>query len=179
MNFSIRNSQMELGSVYFWTDTVKDWKHAFREEKHINTILSSLKYLVERKKICVYGFVIMPNHLHLIWEMLDVNGKELPSASFNKFASHSIIKDISQNQQRALKVFEVDRNFRLWQRDPLAILLDSREKLEQKLNYMHLNPLQSHWNLAKDPTQYSWSSARFYENGRDEFGFLTHYMDRF
>lgn len=182
MDSQFRNSQMELGSVYFWTDTVKDWRHVFRDKNYIRIVLSSLKNLVERGKVRVYGFVIMPNHLHLIWEMLNLNGKEFPSASFNKFTSHVIIKGISCSDPNALKAFRVgegDRNFRLWQRDPLAILLDTREKLEQKLNYMHLNPLQSHWNLAKDPVDYQWSSARFYEEGVDEFGFFTHYMDRF
>jgi putative transposase len=56
--------------------------------------------------------------------------------------------------------------------------MDSREKLEQKLNYIHNNPLNARWNLAKRPEDYYWSSARFYEMGRDDFGFLTHYEDR-
>lgn len=57
--------------------------------------------------------------------------------------------------------------------------MDKKEKFEQKLDYIHLNPLQERWNLAKAPEVYPWSSANFYETGQDEFGFLTHYMERF
>ncbi|MBS1755173.1 MAG: transposase, partial [Bacteroidetes bacterium] len=37
--------------------------------------------------------------------------------------------------------------------------------------------LQTHWNLADLPEQYRWSSARFYDDGFDEFQLLTHYRD--
>jgi hypothetical protein len=48
----------------------------------------------------------------------------------------------------------------------------------EKLDYMHYNPLQTHWQLCKDPIEYRFSSARFYETGDDEFKILTHYMDK-
>ena len=48
----------------------------------------------------------------------------------------------------------------------------------EKLNYMHYNPLQSHWQLCHDPVRYRFSSASFYETGEDEFKILTHYMDK-
>jgi hypothetical protein len=57
--------------------------------------------------------------------------------------------------------------------------MDSREKIEQKLDYIHLNPLQEKWSLVKFSEDYRWSSAKFYDSGEDEFDLLTHYMDRF
>ena len=138
--------------------------------------------LCERELVVIYGFVIMPNHLHLIWEMKKMNGKEMPCASFNKITAHSITNDLKINHPKVLSHFKVDekeRIHRIWQRDPLAILMDSREKLEQKLDYIHLNPLNERWNLVDAPENYYWSSAKFYETGIDDFGFLTHYMDRF
>ena len=36
----------------------------------------------------------------------------------------------------------------------------------QKLNYIHFNPSQPHWNLAALPEDYKWSSAAFYEKKR-------------
>ena len=177
-----RNSRMEFDSVYFWTDTVKDWICVLGNDKYKEIIISSWRELVYRKMVIVYGFVIMPNHLHVIWEMKEPNGKEMPHASFNKFTSHRIVNDLNSFSPKKLSKFKVDDNdrlFRIWQRDPLAILMDSREKLEQKLAYLHHNPLQVHWNLADSPENYRWSSAKFYENGIDDFGFLTHYMERF
>ncbi|WP_339702352.1 transposase [Algoriphagus aquimarinus] len=177
-----RNSRMEFDSVYFWTNTIKDWKCVLENNQYKEIIISSWRELVSRGMVVVYGFVIMPNHLHVIWEMKGPNGKEMPYASFNKYTSHMIINNlnsVSPNRLSEFKVDDNDRLFRIWQRDPLAILMDSKEKLEQKLTYLHNNPLQAHWILADSPENYRWSSAMFYEKGADDFGFITHYMDRF
>ena len=178
----IRNSRMSLDEVYFWTDTIKDWKQLLKQDKYKLLVINCLKELTDLKRIKVYAFVIMPNHIHLIWEMLEKNGKEMPHASFNKKTGHEIIKDLKENHINVLPFFKVDekeRKFRVWQRDPLAILMDGKLKLEQKIDYIHFNPLQERWNLADSPENYRWSSAKFYETGEDEFGVLTHYMDRF
>lgn len=175
-----RNSKMLLNETYFWTDTVKDWKHIFSQIKYKALLIDTLRVLVKRKKIIVYAFVIMPNHLHLIWQMIETNGKEMPNASFNKYTSHQIFQDLKLNHPDALPYFKVsdgERNFRLWQRDPLAILLDTQDKLEQKIDYIHYNPLQVQWQLSEQPEDYEWSSARFYETGLDNFGFLTDYRN--
>lgn len=106
----------------------------------------------------------------------------MPYASFNKFTSHSIAKEMMSNDPRLIANFlvdEPDRKVRIWQRDPLAVLMDTKNKVEQKIDYIHLNPLQSHWNLANRPEDYKWSSAYFYERGVNEFGFLTDYRERF
>jgi putative transposase len=55
-----------------------------------------------------------------------------------------------------------------------------QQKLERAaFRYLHMNPLHARWNLADRPENYYWSPARFYETGIDDFGFLTHYMNRF
>jgi len=77
------------------------------------------------------------------------------------------------------KVDEKERQYRVWQRDPMAILIDNKKKVEQKLDYIHLNPLQEKWNLVSSPEHYQWSSAKFYESENEGVDLLTHYMDRF
>ena len=71
-------------SSIFWTDTIKEWKHLLKEDKYKLIIMEQLQLLVKKNKIKVYAFVIMPNHIHLIWELVEMNGKEMPNASFNK-----------------------------------------------------------------------------------------------
>lgn len=177
-----RNSKMIVGEVYFWTNTVKDWKLLLRSDKYKELIIYTWRVLVLKELISVYGFVIMPNHLHVVWRMLAKNGKEMPYASFNKASGHLIVKDLKHNHPIMLNHFKVDeqeREYRIWQRDPLAILMDSKEKVEQKLEYTHNNPLQEHWQLADRPEDYFWSSAKFYQDGEDQFGFLTDYRERY
>ena len=173
---------MELGEVYFWSNTIKDWKHLLKQDKYKQLIINSLNELVDKKLIAVYAFVVMPNHIHLVWELLLKNGNELPNASFNKKVGHEIVKDLKENHLKVLEIFKVEekeREYRIWKRDPLAILMNNKMKVEQKIQYIHENPLQEHWNLTDRPENYKWSSAKFYEKGINEFGFLTHYMERF
>lgn len=176
-----RNSDMRLNTVYFWTSTILKWKHLLKQDRFKETIISSLQTLTDRKCIAIYGFVVMPNHVHFIWEMLTRNQKEMPDSSFSKFTAHAFKKDLALNHPQVLEVFKVekgDRSYQFWQRDALAVEIKGRDMLHQKLNYIHLNPLAERWNLALRPEDYKWSSARFYETGEDEFGFLTHFMDR-
>ena len=69
--------------------------------------------------------------------------------------------------------------FRIWQRDPLASILDSAEIAEVKLNYIHNNPIQEHWSLVTKPEDYKYSSAKYYETGINDWSFLKHYKDGF
>ncbi|HEY8999944.1 MAG TPA: transposase [Mucilaginibacter sp.] len=157
-----------------------NWSHLLQSEKYKLIVLNSLIHLVEKEKIKVYGFVIMPNHIHLIWQNIAINGKEMPYDSFMKFTGHQFLDDLRNTDQQLLENFKVDRNSRkhqFWQRNALPIRLYNRKILEQKLNYIHLNPLQEHWNLVSDPNEYLYSSCSFYEQQDQRFSWLTHYMD--
>jgi REP element-mobilizing transposase RayT len=70
-----RNSLLELNEVYFWTLTIYEWKKLLEQDKYKTIIIDSLQKLVMNKMISVYGFVIMPNHIHLIVELLSLNVK--------------------------------------------------------------------------------------------------------
>lgn len=94
-----------LNTAYFYTATIKDWKPLLAPDSFKNIIIGSLKYLVEQQTLTMYGFVIMPNHIHLIWEMLDENGKEMPHASFMKFTSHEFKRKLKSVQPQELDKF--------------------------------------------------------------------------
>lgn len=172
---------MDLGEVYFYTATITKWRHLLNADKYKQIVLESLDYLVNRRKIAVYGFVVMPNHIHLIWELLEMNGNELPHASLMKFTSHAIQKDLRSNHPEILDEFKVDlktRQYHFWQRDSLPILLYTPKVISQKLEYIHNNPVKGTWQLAHSPESYPFSSARFYLTGEKDFNFLTHIEDR-
>ncbi len=172
---------MEFNTLYFYNATITNWKKLLEPDKYKDYIIDSLKYLVNHNKIAVYGFVIMPNHIHLIWELLEINGNEKPHASFMKFTSHKIQEDLRKNHTKVLELFKVDsetRRYHFWKRDALPVILYTPNVIYQKLNYIHNNPVQGKWMLADSPIEYKYSSARFYETGIDEFGILTHIGDR-
>ena len=177
-----RNSYTELNRIYFWTITVNHWQHLLMSDHYKMTVIDSLQWLCSRGLVKIYGYVIMPNHIHLIWNQLKMNGKEFPKNSFEKFTAKSLIRQIRQDQPWILHDYKVcasDRSYNIWQRDPLAVNIFSREMAIQKLQYIHNNPLQSHWGLSPTPETYRFSSANFYATGVDEFGMLTHYLEFF
>ena len=55
--------------------------------------------------------------------------------------------------------------------------LYSQKVVEQKINYIHANPINPKWNLACEPFDYKYSSAKYYYKGNDEFGFLENHME--
>ena len=169
-----RKSHTSLGKIYFWTATIHNWYKLLQDDKMKDIILNYLELLSNEKKITVYAFVIMPTHLHFIWEQHILNGKETPKGSFMKYTAHTFRKYLKEENKLYLyKVDALNKSHEIWQRDSLGIEIYSRGVAKQKLDYIHRNPVKGKWNLAKDDISYYYSSAKFYETGQDEFGFLS------
>ena len=77
------------------------------------------------------------------------------------------------------EVNAANKKHELWQRDSLSVEIYSKAVAVQKLNYIHFNPVSGKWKLSKDDQDYRYSSARFYETGLDEFGFLNNFYQAF
>ncbi len=166
--------------IQFFTATNHWWKKLLTLDKYKTIVIDSLRFLVENERVKVYGFVIMPNHLHLVWKISNQYKREDVQRDFLKYTAQQIKFDLKINHPQVLTHFEVDlkdRKYQFWERNPLSIDLFSRKVIEQKLDYIHRNPLQEKWLLAKLPEDYWFSSYRFYEFGIDDFGFLSHYME--
>ena len=167
-------AHMNIGEIYFWTATINNWQRLLRSDSFKDLIVGTLDHLTRLNLIDVFGFVIMPNHMHLIWRILGLNGKESPQGSLLKFTAHQFLKRIRNDPQK-LALYEVDRlnkKHEFWQREPLAVHLYSKKVAFQKLDYVHVNPVSKHWSLAKKPADYKYSSAKFYESGVKDFDFL-------
>lgn len=65
-----RNSYTELNEVYFWTITINHWYPLLRKEENKMIIINSLQWLLSKQLVQIYGYVIMPNHIHLMWNQL-------------------------------------------------------------------------------------------------------------
>lgn len=65
-----------------------------------------------------------------------------------------------------------DRTYQLWKRESLNIELYTPAVFEQKLAYIHYNPVKA--GLCQHPEDYHYSSARFYYDGTNSFEMLTH-----
>lgn len=61
----------EIISEYpqFFTATNLSWNKLLELDKYKDMIIESMQFLVDDNRVIIYGFVIMPNHIHLIWQM--------------------------------------------------------------------------------------------------------------
>lgn len=83
-----RKSYIDIGEIFFWTSTINNWQRLLLNDEYKKVIINSLTYLSDLGKIDVFGFVIMPNHIHLIWRINEMNGKETSQGSFLKYTAH-------------------------------------------------------------------------------------------
>jgi len=135
--------------------------------------------VVDAKKCEIYAFVIMPNHIHLLWKIGNNLNRSEVQGAFLSYTAHEFQKLLLNRGEKHLlekyRVNLIDRTFQFWQRDCVVKECWGEDFFEQKLDYIHNNPLQAHWNLSETPEDYYWSSASFYEEGNSPFDFLKHY----
>ncbi len=55
----------------FFTATILEWKHLLKHDEYKQIVIDSLLFLKKEGSIIVNAFVIMPNHIHLIWQIQD------------------------------------------------------------------------------------------------------------
>jgi putative transposase len=160
----------------FYTATILNWHHLLQEDKYKDIIVESLQFCVKECKIKLYAFVIMSNHIHLIWQQIPPSTKVKLQHSFMTFTAQKIKEDLQKSNSNLLEFFKVnakDRMYQIWERNPLAVDLFSPGVFYQKIDYLHFNPVKA--GLCALPENYYYSSARFYATGMDEFSMLTHY----
>ncbi len=161
----------------FYTATIYQWLPLLADDKYKNIIIDSLQFLVNNKRITLNAFVIMINHIHLIWQALPGYNPSQIQLSFMKFTAQQIKFELQKDNPASLEKFRVnkpDRNYQIWKRESLSIELFSDAVFKQKLGYIHENPVKA--GLCKYPEDYHYSSAHFYQTGIDKFNMLAHYI---
>ena len=170
----------KTSNVYFFTATNLKWIKLLEDDEHKNIIINSLRFLSDNKRVKVLDFVVMPNHIHLIWQILTPHKNEDVQRDFLKYTAQQIKFSLIKKDSVLLDDILVnakDRRYQLWERNPLWFELDNTFTLLQKLNYIHNNPLQNKWLLASRAEDYLFSSAKFYKSEKCHFDFLVHYID--
>jgi putative transposase len=168
---------MQHGNIEFFTATCLNWQHLLQEEKHKKIILDSLTFLVDEQRIWLYGYVIMPNHIHILWRKQDNWIEKNVQQQFLKFTAQQIkfnLLDTDPSKLVNFKSTQMDRKFHFWERRPYKARSYTRDILEQKLDYMHFNPVKA--GLCILPEDYLFSSAQFYYQKLAN-PILTHYME--
>ncbi len=90
LKYHRRKSYLEIGEIFFWTATINSWKYLLHNDKYKNVITNSLQYLTDKGKIDVFAFVVMPNHIHLIWQIQDGYKPDKIQLRFQKYTAQQM-----------------------------------------------------------------------------------------
>jgi putative transposase len=160
---------------YFLTMTVVNWIDLFTRPTYKRIICDSLNYCSEKKSLIVYGWVLMSNHLHLLCRIEEPHTMTAFLRDFKKFTSKALI-DAVQNTEESRRDWLLDKfgfeayrtrraeQFKVWQDGSHAVYLDTTHFVEQKLAYIHDNPVRQ--EIVQHPEDYLFSSAIDYADGK-------------
>jgi putative transposase len=161
----------EGDEVYFVTFTLVEWIKVLENDDYKNLIINTIKFYQNNKGLVVYGYCIMPNHIHMIVQ------------SVSEFTISDILRDVKKFTAKAIvNILEVEKpegyqnilnkfaeagkslkritTYKIWQDGNQAKLLYSNKFLMEKLAYIHNNPVE--YGLCSVPWEYKYSSAANY-----------------
>lgn len=158
-------------SLHFLTFTVVGWIDVFTRKRYKDILIESMKYCQKEKGLYLNAFVIMSNHMHIIAHSPESKLSDI-IRDFKKYTSKEIIKAITENPKESraewmLKLFKYyakynknNATYQFWKQDNRPIELINPKWINQKINYIHLNPVRA--GIVELPEQYVYSSARNY-----------------
>lgn len=169
--YAIRDQE----GLYFVTFTVVNWIDVFVRNEYKQILIDSLTYCQKNKGLQVYSYCIMTSHVHLI---LSVGSGHVLSDVIRDFKSHTSLQlkiairnnTFESRKEWLLLMFEMagkrnkrNKDFQLWQQHNHPIELSTNEMMDQRLTYIHDNPVEA--GFIDDPVDWVWSSCRDYETG--------------
>ncbi|UKT65921.1 REP-associated tyrosine transposase [Pedobacter mucosus] len=157
--------------LYFVSFAVVYWLDVFIRNEYKEVLLDSLRYCQKEKGLEVYGWCIMTSHVHLI---IVTTGKKMEDIlrDFKSHTSTQLRKMIKNNQQESRREWLLwmmeragnknsnNNGYQFWQQDNHPIELWDNYMKEQKLDYLHENPVKS--GFVSKAEDYLYSSARDY-----------------
>ena len=163
--------------IYFLTLTVVEWADVFTRRRYCELVCDSLHYCQQTKELTLYAWCIMTNHVHLICsapKLTDV------MRDLKKYTSRHIVEAIRTNPKESRKNWLLwmfrsaatksasHGEYQFWQLGGHQVELSDNFLMEQRLHYLHQNPVKA--GFVEEPEQWYYSSARDYvgEKGRLE-----------
>ena len=162
----------------FITITCLNWVPILEAKEHKDIIIESLRFLVKDGRAKVSCFVLMDTHFHLIWQVMGEHKREDVQRDFLRFTAQQILKNLRNNNSPLLNELLVeakDRKYQVWERNSLSVELYTSKVMNQKMDYIHYNPVDA--GLCSVPEDFAFSSASFYERNESSFDFLSHSED--
>ncbi len=155
--------------AYFLTFTVVGWIDVFTRKELADIIIQKLKISQKEQAVSIYAYVIMPSHIHLIAQRTEQRTLGKWIGEFKSLTAKEIIKTINTENFESrrswldylfkffAKFQKQNPGYMFWQKTSHPIEVYSPQVFDQKIDYIHNNPVMA--NIVTDPTYYYYSSA--------------------
>jgi REP element-mobilizing transposase RayT len=153
---------------YFITLTVAGWIDIFTRKCYCDVVIDSWKYCMEQKGLEIFAYVIMPSHIHMVARSLngELNKILRDSKSFTSKKILGLIEQMPGESRREwlLHMFKYfakyqkqNKTYSFWQKTNHPIELNYPKIIDQKIAYIHNNPVES--GYVTNPESWYYSSA--------------------
>lgn len=151
------------------------WLAIFIKEAYNNIWVDSTRYCQDTKGLEVYAWCLMTSHLHMSIgsESTKLSDIVRDTKTYTSGKIREAIYDYSTESRKEWLIWMMERagkrngnngNHQLWQQHNQPIEIKTHEILEQKMNYIHMNPVKA--GFVSEPEHWKYSSAIDYSGGR-------------
>ena len=156
--------------VYFVSFAVQGWVDVFIRNEYKNILIENLEYCQKHKGLEIFAWCIMTNHVHLIIRAEEGHMLQDILRDYKKFTSKAIVRAIQKNDRESrkewlLKQFKTPEGYRFWRADNKPIELRSKAVIDQKLDYIHQNPVEEGFVFRAEDYMYSSAADYMGEKG--------------
>jgi putative transposase len=151
--------------TYFVTSTIVDWIKIFSLKDFPEIIIDEIKFRREKKQLEIYGYVVMPDHIHMI-----ISSENVPKVmrSFKSYTSKKILEKLKETNKKTilnkLRISKPDyknqSEYQVWQEGFQPKMILGISEYRQKMNYIHYNPVVR--GLVESPDEWQYSSYNFF-----------------
>ena len=123
--------------------------------------LSILEQTRVRYRFVVVGYVVMPEHVHLLVSEPEIGNPSTAMQVLRQRTARALLPKKRRRDPRQRHLFgEEPSHGSFWQARFYDFNVWTTKKRVEKLRYMHRNPMKR--GLVESPEQWKWSSYRFY-----------------
>jgi len=170
-----RNPLFCQGEICFITTTVTAWTDVFTRQSFRMIVVDALNYCILHKGLTVYAWCIMSNHVHLIASATPAICLNDIVRDFKKFTSNQIVAAIKREPESRkewlIGIYKYAGKYhrkkiihKFWKDGFDCFELFSNHVIDQKVNYIHDNPVRA--GMVDAAEDYVFSSARDYAGGK-------------
>lgn len=159
----------EKEGAHYLTFQIVGWVDIFTNQVYRDVVIESLKYCQQNKGLNLFAYVIMSNHIHLLAqsEIRDLSGFIRDFKNFTGKQFLQLMEERTESRKEWMKMVfgyhgknKPKQTYQIWTHENHAEHIYSQKFIEQKITYIHNNPVRA--GIVEKPEYYLYSSARNY-----------------